>query len=263
MTSLNKKSPSDGAYSRIIYFVTPTMWIHQMEEKTEFFKNLQKLIEDLRIKGVTEVKTIALVYQVAFKMIEHTDRLKPPIFYSYTDLNFNKELAKIFQDEIQKCSARLLLAIKESEAFSDLVAEFIEKNEASNKNLGQYFTPKDVSLFQSAINLKLTSIDRFKEDDYFWIGDDTGCGTGSLILSMLSQFKDNVKDFEDIHFQSVAVSMNDIDEYLSKIAYFQVVLSSLIHKKPLGIVQVEAKDIISEYQITKNQNIFISNMTKA
>jgi hypothetical protein len=35
---------------------------------------------------------------------------------------------------------QLIAAIVASEPFSDLVAEFIEDNEASNKNLGQYFT---------------------------------------------------------------------------------------------------------------------------
>lgn len=233
-----------------------------MQEKKDFFNSLQKLIEALKIKGVTEVKTIALVYQVAFKIIETSDGLKPPILYSYTDLSFNKQIANDFKEDIQKCSAMLILAIKESEPFDDLVAEFIEENGASNKNLGQYFTPRDISLFQSQLNLKLTSIDKFKEDDYFWIGDDTGCGTGSLILGMLSQFKENVEGFEDIHFQSVAVSMNDIDEYLSKIAYFQVVLSSLLHSKPIGIVQVEAKDIIKDYLKIKNMSIFISNAQK-
>lgn len=234
-----------------------------MQEKKDFFNSLQKLIEDFDNKGIKETATIALVYQVAFKILESTGGLIPPIHYSYTELNINKEIAKSFQKEVQDCSMQLIAAIVASEPFSDLVAEFIEDNEASNKNLGQYFTPNDVSLVLAELNLKFTSIDKFTvKDDYYFVGDDTGCGTGSLILALLSQIKSCVKGFEDIHYQSIAVTMNDIDEYLSKIAYFQVVINSILHHKPLGVVQVEAKDIIKDYLKVKNMNIFISNTQK-
>ena len=43
-----------------------------MQEKKEYFKSLQKLIDDFNIKGIKEVSTIALVYQVAFKIVEAT-----------------------------------------------------------------------------------------------------------------------------------------------------------------------------------------------
>lgn len=233
-----------------------------MQEKKEYFKSLQKLIDDFNIKGIKEVQTIALVYQVAFKLVEQSRQLVPPIFYSFTDLDIKKETVNKVFEEVNNCSIKLLSAIQAGEPFDDLVSEFIEENNSTNKNLGQYFTPKDIASIQAEITLSTVTIDKFPEDGYFWIGDDTGCGSGSLILAWLAQVKKSVQGFEDIHYQSIAVQMNDIDVNLSKIAYFQVVLSALLHKKPIGIVVVDGKNIIAEYLQIKNRNLFIANMQK-
>ncbi|QIL78569.1 N-6 DNA methylase [Diaphorobacter sp. HDW4A] len=233
-----------------------------MQEKNDFFNNLEKLINDFNIKGIKEVKTIALVYQVAFKLIEKSGKLKFPIAYKYTEIDFNKNIAEKHIQEIQNCSLSLIDAVMAGEAYDDLMTEFIETKNLANTNLGQYFTPRDLALFQAEINISHHKLDDFSEDKYFWIGDDTGCGAGSLILAYMKSIKELIKGFEDIHYQSIAIRMNDIDVDLSKIAYFQVVLSSLLHSCPIGIVVVEGKNILTEYQEVKNRNEFVMNMPK-
>lgn len=232
------------------------------ENQQIFFKNLQKLTENFKHSGIQEVGTIALVYQCAFKIIEQSGQIKPPMLYKYTDLSLNKKIVEKYIDEVNKCSAYLLLAIKESNAFEDLMTDYLEFSNSTNTNLAQYFTPKDISLVTSEIILSQTPIERFNEDTYFKIGDDTGCGAGSLILGLLEKIKNNVKGFEDIHYQSIAVFLNDIDENLSKIAFFQILLSSLLHSKPIGLIAVENKNIITEYKQNKNIGMFIANSHK-
>lgn len=234
-----------------------------MQERIDFFKRLEKLIRHLKSKErLDEVKTIALVYQVAFKLVEQSGKLPSPMAYQYEAIDISKNLTDRHGQEIHDCAASLIHAIAAGEAFDDLMTEFIEVEDLTNTVLNQFFTPKDLALLQSEINLSLQSLDSFGEDDYFWITDDTGCGAGSLILAHMKSMKEFVQGFEVIHYQSIAIKMADIDVDLSKIAFFQVVLSSLLHSCPLGIVIIEGKNMLTEYSEIKNRNQFVSNIQK-
>lgn len=229
----------------------------EITTKQTFFKELSSLIDKLHNKGIKETKTISIVYQIAFGIIERTGALKKPFQYNITSLNIKKEIIDEYNNEILKTAFLLIYTIQEDEAFNDLMSDFIEDNQATNKRLGQFFTPQDVAKLMAALTYSSTSIEEFEEKENKSIADPT-CGSGSLILGTLQALK-NIKGFTDEHYQKVNVYMNDIDEDLSKIAFFQVLLNSLFHMKPLGKLYVEAKDLITEYTEYKNELIFLSN----
>lgn len=229
----------------------------EITTKQTFFKELSILIDKLHNKGIKETKTISIVYQIAFGIIESTGALKKPFQYNITSLNIKKEIIDEYSNEIIKTAFLLIYTIQEDEAFNDLMSDFIEDNQATNKRLGQFFTPQDVAKLMAVLTFSTSSIKDFEEKENKSLSDAT-CGSGSLILASLQALK-NIKGFTDEHYQKVNVYMNDIDEDLSKIAFFQVLLNSLFHMKPLGKLYVEAKDLITEYTEYKNELIFLSN----
>ena len=180
--------------------------------------------------------------------------------YAYGPIDIKKEIWSKYNDEINELGHLLIETIKEDEAFNDLMSDFIENNDAYNKRLAQYFSPKDIADTLGMINFMTSTIEDFEGKNRMRIGDPGGCGAGSLILGALRQLK-NIEGFTQNYYQSLDVYMVDIDEDLAKIAFFQVLLNSLLHAKPLGKLFVEAKNVITEYSITKNPMIFISNIT--
>jgi len=229
----------------------------EITTKQTFFKELSSLIDKLNNSGIKETTTISLIYQVAFGIIERTGALKKPFQYNITPIEVKKEIIEKYNNEILKTAYFLINTIQEDEAFNDLMSDFIESSNATNKRLGQFFTPKDISKLIAALIYSSSSIAEFEEEENKSIADPT-CGSGSLILGSLQSLK-NIKGFTDEHYQKVNIYMNDIDEDLSKIAFFQVLLNSLFHMKPLGKLYVEAKNLITEYTEHKNELIFISN----
>lgn len=226
-----------------------------------FFKELDSIIQKFKIDGVSEVRTIAFIYQFAFKLLESSKLLRPPILYSYTSISLPNNVVEKYKDEVESIAILLIKTIKEQDAFDDLMTLYIEQSNVSNKQLAQYFTPQDISDVVSNINLIDISIDKFEEDKYFKVADATGCGSGSMILSLLRAMK-NIEGFEDKHYQSVSVHLVDIDDSLHRIAFFQILLNSLLHLKPLGRIDSECKDVISEYFKKVDSLLFISNMQK-
>lgn len=227
----------------------------EITTKQMFFKELTNIIEKLNNEGLKETTTISLIYQVAFGIIERTGALKKPFLYNITPMNIEKEIIEKYNNEILKTAYFLIYTIQEDEAFNDLMSDFIESSNATNKRLGQFFTPNDISKLIAALIYSSSSIAEFEEEENKSIADPT-CGSGSLILGSLQSLK-NIEGFTDEHYQSVDVYMNDIDVDLAKIAFFQVVLNSICHMKPLGKIFVEAKNVITEYKEHKNQLIFM------
>lgn len=232
--------------------------------KTVFFKSLQKLIDDFKIVGVKEVKTIALVYQVAFKIIEATSDLKRPIAYQYQTLDINKEVVDKHIDEVKKCAFFLLETIEECEAFHDLMSNYIEEIRATNTSIAQYFTPIDVAQNLSSFILFGKTVDEFEQyNKYVTMSDPSGCGAGSLVLGLLRSLKYKVKGFEDKHYQSINLYINELDVDLAKIAFFQVLINSLVHSKLIGIIHCEAKDLVTEYEKPNvNLNLFVCDIER-
>lgn len=231
----------------------------ELTNKQMFFKHLSNIIDKFHNEGIKETRTISLIYQVAFKMLEATNCIVQPMNYFYGPIDVKKEILKKFHNEINDLGHILIKVIKEDDAFNDLMSNFIEENESSNKRLSQYFTPNDVSKLLATLIYSSSSIEEFEEKKRKVISDPGGCGAGSLILASLQKLK-NIEGFTDAHYQSIDVYMVDIDEDLAKIAFFQVILNSFLHVKPLGKIIVEAKNIITEFSIAKNQMVFIANI---
>lgn len=229
--------------------------------KELYFKSLKDLLNKFNTDGVKEVKTIALVYQVAFKILEAQSTLTYPIQYKYTAIDINKKVIDKHINDVYKCSAMLLQVIQEEEAFADLVTAFVEELDVTNKNIAQFFTPSDVACALAELSLITTTVDEFEQVKYVEIGDPTGCGAGSLVLAPLRAMS-KIDGFKDHHYQSVSVYMCDLDGDLHRIAFFQVLLSSLLHAKPIGRLEVENKNIISEYTKQTDSLLFIANMQR-
>ena len=236
----------------------------EQTNKTVFFKSLQKVIEDFKCKGISEVKTIALIYQVAFKIIEATSKIEKPLVYKYQQLDIDKDVVNKHIKQVHDCAFLLLKTVEESEAFHDLMTDYIEEIAATNKNLAQYFTPSDVADALTSFIFINKNIDDFNNyNKYVTISDPTGCGAGSLMLAALRNIKNVVNGFEDKHYQSIEIYINDKDEYLAKIAFFQILINSLLHLKPIGVIHCEAKDIIIDYEKKNvNLNIFVCDINR-
>lgn len=229
--------------------------------KTEFFKKLTEVCSNFNKSGVKEVKAIALVYQVAFKLIEQSNKLNYPIQYKFTAIDINKNALEKYKDSVHQAAVLLLNAVEEGEAFDDLMTMFIEETGAMNTNLAQYFSPSDIAETTGMLSLIGADVESFEQDEYVSIGDPTGCGAGSLVLGQLRAMS-KMNGFKDHHYQSVSVYMNDLDEDLHRIAFFQVLLSSLLHCKPVGRLEVENKNILSEYTKQTDSLLFIANMQR-
>ena len=226
--------------------------------KTEFFKKLTEVCSNFNKSGVKEMNTIALVYQVAFKAIENSGKLELPIQYRYTSIDFPKNVLEKHSEDVHHCAGLLLQAICEAEPFTDLMTQYVEEIEATNKNLAQFFSPSDISNMIGQFTTQSFKLEQFNDVEYTVIADPTGCGAGSLVLGQLRALRD-IKGFKEEHYQSVSVYMNDLDEDLHRIAFFQVLLSSLAHAIPLGKIEVENKNIITDYDKKTNSLLFIAN----
>lgn len=154
------------------------------------------------------------------------------------ELTYYKKDPKAW-DELNKLSQMYLRTVAEAEPFTDHMTSLYDM-EVKGERLGQFLTPPDLADALGALTIALSHpITRLTT-----MGDDTGCGTGSLILgSVRTVLKTQGKG---------AVSMlhlvaNDLDPQMAKIATVQLVLNSCIHRIPLNSVTVHNCNVISEY----------------
>lgn len=126
---------------------------------------------------------------------------------------------------LQELFNTYLVAIHQAEPFADVIGSMYD--EYLGDFLGQYLTPHDVS--DLLMELIMTQLEPITKP--FVLADDMGCGAGSLILAQLravlkSQGKGALKW---VHAKAV-----DIDISMVQMCTVQVVLSSAIHRLPIG-----------------------------
>ena len=130
-----------------------------------------------------------------------------------------------------------------------LVAEY------GDKYLGQCFTPVDVAAALTQLLERREDSDaqtwaridrRFRhEGDYFSMGDETGCGTGVLMLEALARAHARFSPFQPQCLQTYAVVLNDIDRQVATIAYGQTLTHSVLHGRPIGALLGFQRDAIA------------------
>lgn len=142
---------------------------------------------------------------------------------------------------LQDLHLEYMKTILENEPFADIVGMMYDET-LSGSRLGQFLTPPDVAdgLLPFVIGAIMEPI-----NEKTTIGDICGCGAGSLILGQIkaiykNQGKDSVKN--------LLVVANDIDMKMVQMTTAQIVLSSCIHRIPLGGLTAYNCNTITQYQ---------------
>lgn len=154
------------------------------------------------------------------------------------ELSYYKKDPKAW-DELQKLSLMYVQAIAEAEPFTDHMTKLYDL-EVKGDRLGQFLTPPDLADMLADLTLSISEpITGPKR-----IGDDTGCGAGSLVLGLI---KSVLKTQGKGAVSMLHVTANDLDPQMAKIATVQIVMNACIHRMPLNSVTVFNANILTEY----------------
>ncbi|MGC3835640.1 hypothetical protein ACPSKX_16085 [Moritella viscosa] len=108
--------------------------------------------------------------------------------------------------------------------FTDVLGEvMLEVFNFDKKYLGQCMTPNDISSLQGKIQGRYL-VEKMSHKKELNVGDDTGCGTGSILLA-------NLKMALTSNAKTINIFANDIDEKIVKIAVIQIRFNLAIHNK--------------------------------
>lgn len=171
------------------------------------------------------------------------DKAFPLTLYTY-DNNFRQELTYYKTDlkawaELQTLANMFMEAIKTGEPFTDHVGSLYDLELAGNRH-GQFLTPPDLA---DALGELLISIAP-PIDGPITIGDPTGCGAGTLVLSQIKAIykAQGAKAVKCLNVRAI-----DLDINMVKMTAVQVVLNSAIHRIPLGSFIVQCGNTITDY----------------
>ncbi|MEZ9399273.1 hypothetical protein AB4218_23185 [Vibrio splendidus] len=116
----------------------------------------------------------------------------------------------------------LLLKAVRDKPFTDVLGEaMMDIISFDKKGLGQCMSPSDISNLMGSIQAEM-HLRNNPNKQKINFGDDTGCGTGGLVLSALGRLmKSNAK--------TLNIFINDIDEMMVKIALIQLQYNDGIH----------------------------------
>lgn len=108
--------------------------------------------------------------------------------------------------------------------FTDVLGEvMLEVFNFDKKYLGQCMTPNDISSLISKICYrKQLESKGYKNEEPLNVGDDTGCGTGSILLA-------NLKMALTSNAKTINIFANDIDEKIVKICIVQLQYNRVIY----------------------------------
>lgn len=172
------------------------------------------------------------------------ERAFPNTLYRY-GAEFREELSYYKHDqraweELQTLSQMFLQTVAEAEPFTDHMTSLYDL-ELKGNTLGQFLTPPDLADLLGALIMNISE----PITSPTTIGDDTGCGAGSLVLGLI---KGVLREQGKGAVSMLRVVANDLDPQMAKICTVQVVLNSCIHRIPLSYVRVFNANIITEYE---------------
>ncbi|EJB8440325.1 hypothetical protein MW344_004999 [Vibrio parahaemolyticus] len=170
-----------------------------------------------------------------FNEMARTKRMQPhTLFIEMIELTYNRQKClplhhrKIREEEVLDFSL-LFAGAMLNNPFRDILGEVLHELDAANKKgLGQCMTPPDISYLIGKLASRYKAQNQHCFDgDELNISDETGCGTGALVLTQLEHL--NLSEHK-----KVLVRFVDIDEVMIKAAYLQINANIALHM-PEGI----------------------------
>jgi type I restriction-modification system DNA methylase subunit len=203
-------------------------WFIYFIEKLKIQNRIPSLLNTFKSKpkglylGNPETNLVKLIKDKAYKLNTKPHLLLPKLVNSYFNYLVKEEVVcsknKEYYETYQYFKFYLLKSITLN-PFKDVFGHLM--NEVYNfdkKHLGQCMTPPDLA--KAVTSLMNAHYPKTKNQDVLNIGDMCGCGTGTLILSLMEKVKENKELF---------ILINDIDLDMSQIALIQTYLHANIH----------------------------------
>ena len=163
----------------------------------------------------------------------------------YIDFKAPERLEEI--ESIGAMTTAYLELVKANEPFhdvlTDVASEFLGRD---GKDMGQFFTPRDLALFtsQMALAIDLPQLrEKAAAGEMVKVADPTGSGTGSLLLAQLHQLRQQAPEL----LSSVGVYAVDLDVGMARATAVQIIWNCLIHQVDVAHVSVWHANAITEY----------------
>lgn len=206
----------------------------QVEKVSKIAKNrtTKQVINDLMQMFCNLITEPAFI-EVAF----------PNTLYRY-QAGFRQELSYYKTDlpawnELQTLSQMFMQAIKKSEPFTDVIGQLYDLELVGN-TMGQFLTPPDVADTLASLTAPLMG----EITEPLTIGDMTGCGAGTLVLSQVKGIL-HTQGRGAVRFLDVRAL--DLDMNMAKMATVQIVLSACIHRIQIRSLIVHQGNAITDY----------------
>lgn len=208
-----------------------SFYIHKMKLMNKFPKSLLLLNEkDWNSFKPSKIKLVSFLKNKSNNLNIKTRMLFTKLIqYFYDELTDTKKIEK--EDDIHfyniyqvfKYYVKDLVLLN---PFEDIFGEvMLEISSLDKKNLGQCMSPQDLS---STISALINAGNKNYSKQQTNIADISGCGTGSLILSLMKNQRDNTN--------KLSIYINDIDLEMMQITYIQCYLQAECHLKAEEII---------------------------
>ena len=165
-----------------------------------------------------------------FNEMARTKRMQPhTLFSEMIELTYDRQKGlpishrKIRDEEVLAFSL-LFAGAMLNNPFKDVLGEVLhELNAANKKGLGQCMTPPDIAYLVGKIASRYKDQNQhFFDGDWLQISDETGCGTGALVLTQLERLNLSAH-------KKVLVRFVDLDDVMVKAAYMQINANIALH----------------------------------
>lgn len=219
-----------------------------MKDKTKNFSKLVEEICQVSNQCLTKKQVLDDLIQLSCNLLTEDaffSKAFPCALFRQTEV-IRKEMSQYKKDPkawalMSGLVLEYLRLIKESEPFEDVLGSLYDEH--LGQVLGQFLTPRDVCDVVSAIALSGSKAEAFSKP--FRIGDPTGCGAGSMLLSYLREvYKKHGKEA----MRNVEILAVDLDPRMVRMTTAQIGLSAAIHRIPLRIYRGFAKNVLSQYE---------------
>ncbi|MGF6348161.1 N-6 DNA methylase [Variovorax sp. W2I14] len=138
-------------------------------------------------------------------------------------------------NELGRAVVMWFSAIKDSAPFTDVLGSSYDEH--LGHELGQFLTPPDLAALLAQLIFTDDNLEsKFKAGEAITVGDDMGCGAGSLLLAWL---KASSERFGPAALERVFVVARDMDPSMVQLTAVQIFHSAVFHNVALGGLQVQ------------------------